>query len=256
MNAVAIIPARYGSTRFPGKPLAKETGKFLIQHVYERVAAARLVQRCLVATDDARIAEAVRSFGGEAVLTRSDHASGTDRIAEVVRGMTRSGQNIVIKSATGFDIALNVQGDEPEIDPAHLDRLSSASRPSPIAPWRPWPARFPPEADPRPELRQGGTKSPRTGAVFLARPDTIPQETVAPRRTATGCSTWAFTPIDERSCSSWPVGRRAPWSGSRSWNSSAILEHGRPMAVEVVDRACVGIDTPADYAAFVARWRG
>ena len=86
MQVVAIIPARFGSTRFPGKPLANQTGKYLIQHVYERVSAARRVDRCLVATDDERIAGAVRSFDGQATLTRADHASGTDRIAEVVQG--------------------------------------------------------------------------------------------------------------------------------------------------------------------------
>ena len=113
MQVVAIIPARFGSTRFPGKPLAEQTGKYLIQHVYEQVIAARRVNRCIVATDDERIVEAVRSFGGEATMTRADHPSGTDRLAEVVRGL----------DGTPDDIILNVQGDEPELEPAHLDRL-------------------------------------------------------------------------------------------------------------------------------------
>ncbi len=113
MHAIAIIPARYGSTRFPGKPLANKTGKPLIQHVYERVGEARRVERCLVATDDERIAGAVRGFGGQAVMTSPDHASGTDRIAEVVRGLPGG----------DADIVLNVQGDEPEIEPSYLDRL-------------------------------------------------------------------------------------------------------------------------------------
>ena len=115
MDVVAIIPARYGSTRFPGKPLARQTGKYLIQHVYERVRQARGIGRCLVATDDERIAAAVREFGGEAVMTRADHPSGTDRIAEVVRRL----------GGADDDIILNVQGDEPEIEPAYLDRLAA-----------------------------------------------------------------------------------------------------------------------------------
>ena len=82
MHTAIVIPARYGSTRLPGKPLLRETGKYLIQHVYERACQARADQ-VIVATDDQRIFDAVRGFGGRAVMTRDDHPSGTDRIAEV-----------------------------------------------------------------------------------------------------------------------------------------------------------------------------
>src|SRR4051812_31142151 len=81
--AIAIIPARFGSTRFPGKPLVQVDGKPLIEHVYRRVQQAVLISRIVVATDDDRIANAVRGFGGTAVMTRKDHLSGTDRLAEV-----------------------------------------------------------------------------------------------------------------------------------------------------------------------------
>jgi 3-deoxy-manno-octulosonate cytidylyltransferase (CMP-KDO synthetase) len=94
MTAVAIIPARFASTRFPGKPVAAETGKYLIQHVYERAAAARRVDRVIVATDDTRIADAVASFGGEAVMTRADHATGSERIAEVVAGLCSDSKDV------------------------------------------------------------------------------------------------------------------------------------------------------------------
>ena len=110
MTAIAVIPARYASTRFPGKPLANDTGRPLIQHVCERVKQARTICRAIVATDDGRIATTVLGFGGEAVLTRADHPSGTDRVAEVAAGLT-------------CDIVVNVQGDEPEIEPGSLDRL-------------------------------------------------------------------------------------------------------------------------------------
>ncbi|MBI5865418.1 MAG: NTP transferase domain-containing protein, partial [Planctomycetes bacterium] len=113
MSVIAVIPARYASTRFPAKPLARQTGKFLIQHVVEQVHAAKSVGRCIVATDDERIAQAVRSFGGEAVLTQSDHPSGTARIAEVLEAIP----------GPDSDLILNVQGDEPEIEPDYLDRL-------------------------------------------------------------------------------------------------------------------------------------
>ena len=86
-RVAAVIPARYASTRFPGKVLAGATGRPLVQHVWERARAARLVERVLVACDDRRIAEAVEAFGGEAVMTRADHPNGTSRIAELAPGL-------------------------------------------------------------------------------------------------------------------------------------------------------------------------
>ena len=109
MAIVAIIPARFRSSRLPGKPLSDIHGQPMIQRVYERARRARRVDRVLVATDDARIAEAVRGFGGEAVMTSASHASGTDRLAEVVRGVMDA------------EIVVNVQGDEPLLDPDDVD---------------------------------------------------------------------------------------------------------------------------------------
>ncbi|MHC4717769.1 MAG: 3-deoxy-manno-octulosonate cytidylyltransferase, partial [Planctomycetota bacterium] len=113
MKAVAIIPARYASTRLPGKPLLAETGKPLIQHVVESVRRARRLEAVYVATDDERISRAVQNFGGQAVMTRPDHATGTDRLAEAAEVLGLGINTIVV----------NVQGDEPEIDPACVDRL-------------------------------------------------------------------------------------------------------------------------------------
>jgi len=110
---LAVIPARYASSRFPGKPLAPVAGRPMIQHVYERVRKASTVSRVVVATDDERIAEAVRSFGGEAVLTRSDHRCGTERVAEVAVHIPA-------------DRYVDVQGDEPLIDPAAVDAVVEA----------------------------------------------------------------------------------------------------------------------------------
>jgi 3-deoxy-manno-octulosonate cytidylyltransferase (CMP-KDO synthetase) len=111
----AAIPARYESARFPGKPLAPIRGKAMIQHVYERAQRVPSVARVLVASDDARITEAVRRFGGEAVPT-GEHPTGTDRIAEAVRKATGDSG-----AAPGW--VLNVQGDEPLIDPEDLETL-------------------------------------------------------------------------------------------------------------------------------------
>jgi 3-deoxy-manno-octulosonate cytidylyltransferase (CMP-KDO synthetase) len=108
MKTTAIIPARYGSTRLPGKPLIMIKGKPLIQYVYERVQSSS-VQHVIVATDDERIAAAVRGFGGEAALTSPHHRSGTERVAEVAAGIDA-------------DIVVNVQGDEPLIQPEAIDR--------------------------------------------------------------------------------------------------------------------------------------
>ena len=113
-RVLAVIPCRYASSRFPGKPLAPIRGKPMIQHVVERTARAPSVSRVIVATDDARIRDAVRAFGGEAVMT-GEHRSGTDRIAEALAIETARG------AAPGW--VLNVQGDEPLIDPADLERL-------------------------------------------------------------------------------------------------------------------------------------
>ena len=106
---VAVIPARYGSTRFPGKCLALIKGKPMIQWVYERTRRSQLVNRVVVATDDARIIQAVTAFGGEVLMTSLAHQTGTDRIAEVVRQLD-------------CDIVVNVQGDEPLIQPEMIDQ--------------------------------------------------------------------------------------------------------------------------------------
>ncbi|RJQ51197.1 MAG: 3-deoxy-manno-octulosonate cytidylyltransferase [Nitrospiraceae bacterium] len=108
MKAVAIIPARFQSTRFPGKPLASLKGKIVIQHVYEQAVSAKLVDAVFVATDDRRIFDAVISFGGKAVMTSGSHASGTDRIAEAAETIE-------------CDYIVNVQGDEPFIRPGMID---------------------------------------------------------------------------------------------------------------------------------------
>src|SRR5438552_9566523 len=85
MKTAIVIPARYGSKRLPGKPLLRQTGKYLIQHVYERACQSRLADRVVVATDDPRVVAAVESFAGDVVMTSRDHPSGTDRVAEAAQ---------------------------------------------------------------------------------------------------------------------------------------------------------------------------
>jgi 3-deoxy-manno-octulosonate cytidylyltransferase (CMP-KDO synthetase) len=113
MLAKVVIPARFASSRFPGKPLASLLGKSMIEHVYERAKAARRVDDVWVATDDARIEEAVKSFGGNVILTRPEHPSGTHRVKEAAERV-------------GGDLVVNLQGDEPLIRPEQIDQVVQA----------------------------------------------------------------------------------------------------------------------------------
>ncbi|MEW6687144.1 MAG: 3-deoxy-manno-octulosonate cytidylyltransferase [Candidatus Edwardsbacteria bacterium] len=111
MQIVGVIPARYNSTRFPGKPLAEILGKPMIQWVYERAKQSSFLERVIVATDDTRIYQIVREFKGEAAMTSPSHQSGTDRVAETVRNID-------------CQIVINIQGDEPLIEPAIINQLA------------------------------------------------------------------------------------------------------------------------------------
>jgi 3-deoxy-manno-octulosonate cytidylyltransferase (CMP-KDO synthetase) len=119
VRTAIVIPARYASTRLPGKPLLRVSGKYLIQHVYEQSAQAKC-DSVIVATDDSRIFSAVESFGGRAVMTRGDHPSGSDRVAEVAAKLDA-------------DVIVNIQGDEPLFDPANADLLSDLLKQDPTA---------------------------------------------------------------------------------------------------------------------------
>lgn len=112
MKIIVVIPARYGSSRFAGKVLAEDTGKYLVQHTYERAMCARTVETALIATDDGRVMEACGKFGAVCVMTSAEHQSGTDRIAEAIAQISA-------------DIVVNVQADEPEIDPAYIDQVAA-----------------------------------------------------------------------------------------------------------------------------------
>lgn len=114
MKVLCVIPARYASTRLPGKPLALIAGKPMIQHVYERASRAAIPSEVVVATDSELVAEAVRNFGGKVMMTSPEHPSGTDRLAEVAL------------SYGDADVIINVQGDEPMIPPEIIDRLAQA----------------------------------------------------------------------------------------------------------------------------------
>jgi 3-deoxy-manno-octulosonate cytidylyltransferase (CMP-KDO synthetase) len=115
MNIIGIIPARFGSTRFPGKPLADINGKSMIQRVFEQSSKSKKLGKVLIATDDERIMTHVRDFGGSSVLSSPQHQSGTDRCAEVIEKL----------NAEEWDAVINIQGDEPYIHPEQIDLLCS-----------------------------------------------------------------------------------------------------------------------------------
>lgn len=121
MKNIVIIPARYDSTRFHGKVLAKETGKYLVQHTYERVLSAQSIDEVYIATDNEKVYDACREFGGNCVMTGDYHKSGTDRIAEAVKDIET-------------DLIINVQADEPEISPADIDLLAGIMNGNPDVP--------------------------------------------------------------------------------------------------------------------------
>ncbi|MCY4781471.1 3-deoxy-manno-octulosonate cytidylyltransferase [Sphingobacterium sp. UT-1RO-CII-1] len=120
MKIIGIIPARYDSTRFPGKPLIDIDGMTMIERVYKQVKKCESLHEIIVATDDQRIAEHVNKFGGKVIMTSKAHQSGTDRCAEV------------ISKITGYDVAINIQGDEPYINPNQIDQLAALFQDSTI----------------------------------------------------------------------------------------------------------------------------
>ena len=114
MKILGVIPARYASTRFPGKPLADIKGKSMIRRVYEQASRCTELDEVVVATDDERILQHVLSFGGKVMMTSPDHDSGTERCSEVAE-----------KSARSFDVVINIQGDEPYIDPRQIAQVAA-----------------------------------------------------------------------------------------------------------------------------------
>jgi len=245
VTAIAVIPARFASSRFPGKPLAKQTGRFLVQHVWERVRAAACLDRVIVATDDERIAEAVGSFGGEVMLTRADHQSGTDRVAEVCRDLE-------------CDLVVNVQGDEPEIEPATIRRLVELLEQDDRCPMATLACPFSgiPGSDPSDPDAVKVVVDLNGRALYFSR-SLIPHPPDA--AAASGASgapllhlgIYAYRRAFLLRLASWEP---TPLEQLERLEQLRVLEHGHSIRVGVVARAAVGIDTPEDYAAFVQRY--
>jgi 3-deoxy-manno-octulosonate cytidylyltransferase (CMP-KDO synthetase) len=247
LAAIAVIPARFGSTRFPGKIVASETGKPLVQHVVERARLSKKLRDVIVATDDQRIIDALRPYSTHCVMTSAAHVSGTDRIAEVARRLTDT-------------IVVNVQGDEPEIDPKTIDELvarledgghemATAATP------------FPAGADPSDVNLVKVVLDLEDRAIYFSR-SVIPfhRDSAALSSTSRVAPTYylhqgiyAYRRDFLLQFASWPP---TPLEQSEKLEQLRVLEHGRSIYVVKTRRAVHGIDTPQQYQAFVNRIKG
>lgn len=276
VKIVVCIPARYASTRFPGKVLARDTGKYLIQHTWEQARKAKLPQRVVIAADDPKIVEAARTFGAECVLTSTKHNSGTDRIAEAV-------------GRTDAEIIINVQGDEPQIDPDHIDYLARLLLDSPDAPMATLAAGFASReqiADPNVvkvvvAIADCGPGS-KSGVTTLRIADSGAGQATANRLPDHGAKAIYFSrsviPYDRERAGVGDAGHYLRHIGIYAYRREFLLritalpqtpleklekleqlraiENGYAILVGKVEHTCEGIDTPEQYAAFVKRCRG
>lgn len=242
MSATVIIPARYASTRLPGKPLLKETGKYLIQHVVDAASKASKADRIVVATDDERIYQAVEEFQGQVVMTRADHQSGTDRLAEAAE----------ILSLADDDIVINVQGDEPDMPAECIDMLVDMMSESSVAMATfATPLSAQDAADPnkvKVVLRRDGR------AMYFSR-SRIPYD----RDNAAnveyllhlGIYAYRVSFLKEFAALSPTVCEQ-----TECLEQLRALEHGYDILVAKTDYDGHGIDTPEDYAEFLQSVRG
>jgi 3-deoxy-manno-octulosonate cytidylyltransferase (CMP-KDO synthetase) len=248
-----VIPARYSSTRLPNKMLLRETGKSLLEHTYEAACGAKKAAGVLVATDHAEIAREVERFGGDFVMTSPDCASGTDRVAEVARKLPRA------------DVVVNVQGDEPEISPVAIDRMIELLEQNPAAGMSTLatPIRQPEQVTNPACVKVVFDHSGR--AMYFSRSQ-IPFLRDAPRvERAESSSTPVFNepPLWFQHLGLYAYRREvllelaalppSPLELAEKLEQLRMLQSGGTILVGVIEHAACGIDTPDDYAAFVAR---
>ena len=244
MQILAVIPARYASTRLPGKPLLADTGRTLIQHVVEAAQKSLRLTRIVVATDDQRIYDAVKEFGGEAVMTRDDHVSGTDRVAEAAR------------IVGDVDLVINLQGDEPEISPESIDLLVDVMVNRPEASMGTLGTPIFDESIYRDPACVKVVKDDGGYALYFSRSpipfhrDGKPVEGQPWAFLHLGI--YAFRPKFLQQVATMPT---ADLELAEKLEQLRVLENGHRIALGIVSERCVGIDTPEDYARFVERFK-
>jgi 3-deoxy-manno-octulosonate cytidylyltransferase (CMP-KDO synthetase) len=245
MRTAIVIPARYASSRLPGKPLLKHTGKYLVQHVYERAGRARRAQQVLVATDDPRIVAAVEGFGGRVVLTRRDHASGTDRVAEVAERLDA-------------DLILNLQGDEPLVDPAALDLLIDLLEHDPAADMATLAVPIPSaEQWHNPNCVKVVCDAAGAALYFSRSPipyvlDGRPDFAAEPPRFLQHLGLYAYRRGFLLQLAQLPP---HPLEQLEKLEQLRVLARGQRIRVGLVRQAAVGVDTPEDYERFLQVYR-
>lgn len=246
MAIVGIIPARFASTRLPGKPLLSDTGKPLIQHVVEAARRSTRLGRIIVATDDARIAAAVRDFGGEVALTREDHPTGTDRVAEVAAAIPDA------------DLIVNLQGDEPELSGEAIDLVVSLLEADLEAPMATLATPIRDEAVYRDPSCVKVVASRHNRALYFSRSpiphhrDGLPDFAADPPVALLHLGLYAYRRGFLLSLAELPP---SPLESAEKLEQLRVLEAGYPIALGVVRERSIGIDTPDDYRRFVERWR-
>jgi len=235
-----VIPARYGSSRLPGKPLLKSTGKYLVQHVYERAQQARNCRRVVIATDDPRIRAAVEGFGGECVMTRPDHATGTDRVAEVALSLDA-------------DVVINLQGDEPDVDPRHVEVLADLLRHHSETAVATLAVPFASEAAWRDVNRVKVVCDAAGRALYFSRSpipcvrDGGPDLSERPARFLQHVGLYAFR---REFLLRFPLLPKSPLESLERLEQLRVLEAGGTIRVGVVGHAAAGVDTFEDYERF------
>lgn len=243
-NATAIIPARLGSTRFPGKVLKADTGKPMVVHVCDQAAKAASVGRVVVATDTEEIASAVRAAGYEPVMTSADHPNGTSRLHEAASTLGLTDQDIIV----------NVQGDEPELEPGLIDaavEALAAHTVSTVA--SPFATTEDPSAPSIVKAVVASIDDHGLGTALYFSRALVPHDRdgdgLAPLKHV---GLYAYRAADLARYVAWP---ESPLERSERLEQLRWLEHGATIGVAVREATHHGIDTPADYTAFVARFR-
>jgi 3-deoxy-manno-octulosonate cytidylyltransferase (CMP-KDO synthetase) len=239
--ALIVIPARRGAARLPGKPLLARTGKPLVVHTWEAARACARAARVAVATDDAEIAAAVRAAGGEAVMTSPACRSGTDRVAEAAAALP------------GEDVVLNVQGDEPEIDPAALDALVAAMEAEPSLEMGTLAAPLGPGEEGNPHVVKVVADLRGRALYFSRAPIPFRREAVGPAPSLRHVGVYAYRRALLARFASLP---ETPLERTEVLEQLRALENGIAIRVVRTERAPPGIDTPEDYEAFVRRRAG
>jgi 3-deoxy-manno-octulosonate cytidylyltransferase (CMP-KDO synthetase) len=242
--SVVVIPARYGSTRFPAKILASETGKPLVQHVVDQARQAKRSREVIVATDDQRIVAALKPYGTRCVMTASTHQSGTDRVAEVARDLPAD-----------VGIVVNVQGDEPEIEPQVIDAVIGALE-SGTADMSTAATDYPAGADPAdPNLVKVVIGVDGRAVYFSRSPIPYRRDPAFAGNAAyyLHLGIYAFRRDFLLQFASWPP---TPAAMTESLEQLRTLEHGRSIAIVKVSRPTQGIDTRQQYDEFVKRYKG